>query len=132
MSFEKIKVEIFIPIRPRLLSDPSTSIFQQLSKNLLRYSNSLGGFPMSFTIEGIFESGQILEDGSIYVNCLIDFCVLKIIPHEQMYCSNGALYGIFPVIVDEDNAYTGEFAVKGFSKNVIIGTQKGIEEESDF
>lgn len=131
MVFEKIKLEIYIAIRPRFLNDPSTSIFQQLSENLLTYSHALQGFPLSFTIEGIFESGKMLENGAIYVNCLIEFVVLKIIPNSSMYCSNGTLYGIFPVLVDDNSAFTGEFTVKEY-KNSIIGTERRAEEESDF
>lgn len=131
MGFEKVKIEIYLAIRPKHLHDPSESIFKQLSKNLLIYSSTLGGFPLSFTIEGVFQSGRVLEDGSVYVNCLIEFCVLKIVPSATMYCTDGSLMGIFPVVVDDDEGYTGDFAVKGVAKGKIIG-RPSHQEDSDF
>lgn len=132
MNFEKMKVEIYLAIRPKHLRDPSESIFKQLSRNLLVHSSVLGGLPLSFTIEGVFQSGRILEDGSVYVNCLIEFCVLKVVPSTAMYCMDGSLMGIFPVVVDGDEKYTGEFAVKSVTKGKIVGGKSSHQEDSDF
>lgn len=131
MNFEKNRVEIYLAIRPRHLQDPSESIFRQLSKRLLMYSSVLSGFSLSFTIEGIFHTGKILEDGSVYINCLIDFCVLKITPGSVMFCTDGSLMGIFPVVVDDDVKYTGDFVVKSVTMGKIVG-KKLHQEDSDF
>lgn len=128
-SFCKIKIEIFFSIHPRFLSDPSQSIYHQLKGCLFKYSKSLNGFPLSFSLEGVTPWGQILDDGSVYVNTLVEFCVLKIVPGDSITSHEGLLMNVFPCIVDEDESFTGSFRFTGVEKgNKIQGTTIRAEE----
>ncbi|KAM0681814.1 hypothetical protein GINT2_000331 [Glugoides intestinalis] len=132
MSFEKVKLELELAIRPKYLNDPSTSIFKQLSRYLLQYSTILKGFPLSFEIEGVLPAGRILEDGCVYSKCRINFILFKVAPGDILDCIDGNICGIFKVKVDNEDSYNGEVTVKSVEDDIIIGNKIAIVEDSDF
>lgn len=132
MSFEKVKLEVELAIQPKYLNDPSTSIFKQLSRCLLQYSTTLKGFPLSFEIEGIVPAGRILEDGSVYTKCRINFLLFQVAPGDILDCIDGNVCSIFKVNVDNDDAYNGEVTVKSIEDDIIIAKKADIVEDSDF
>ena len=132
MAFEKVQLEIYLLVKPRFLNEPSVGIFKELSQYLLKYSHILSGYPLSFEIEGVKPTGKILEDGSIYANCLISFCVFGVGKGSILTSVNGYVSGVFPVVVDGNENFTGDFMVKSVEETGLIGTESKIEEESDF
>ncbi|ELA42122.1 uncharacterized protein VICG_00763 [Vittaforma corneae ATCC 50505] len=132
MGFEKVKMELGMSIRPKYLNDPSTSIFKQLCKHLLQYSYNLSGFPLSFTIEGVLPAGKILEDGSVYVDCLVSFYIFRVSPGDVLCSVNGNVCGIFSALVGNEENYTGDIIVKGVDRDKILGMKSAMEEESGF
>lgn len=132
MAFEKVQLELFLVVKPKFLNEPAVGIFKELSQYLLKYSHILSGFPLSFEIEGVKPTGKILEDGSIYANCLISFCVFGVGKGSILTSVNGYVCSVFPVVVDESDNFTGDFLVKSIEENRLIGTESKIEEESDF
>lgn len=132
MVFQKIKMELGLAISPKYLNDPSTSIFKQLSKHLLQYSNILSGFPLSFNIEGVLPAGKILENGCVFVNCLVTFCTFRVVPGDTLYCTDGIVCGIFNVSVEKEENFNGEITVTKINKDNIEGIKCKSEEESDF
>lgn len=131
MSLQRVKIEMSLPISPKYLDDPSTSIFKQLSKHLLLYSHILSGFPLSFQIEGVLPKGKILDDGSVYSVCLISFYVFKVTVGDVISCVDGCSLGIFTVQVEEEEDYTGDIIVKEIEGDTIKGIRKE-EEEDEF
>lgn len=128
-NFSKVLIEIFLPIAPRSLLDPSSCVFHQLSKLMLKHSVILAGIPISFKIEGITPYGRILDDGSVYVNTLVELCVLKISPGDHVESNDGLYAGIFPCEVDGDDCYSGGLRVKSISgAGKIAGTNLSEDE----
>lgn len=128
-TFKKVRTEIHFSIHPRYLSDPSQSIYNQLNSYLFKYSRSIGGFPLSFSLEGVTPWGKINDDGSVYVNTLVDFCILKLIPNNIIRSEDGIVMNVFPCVVDGNQSYTGEFRVCNIEeRNKIMGTTIALEE----
>lgn len=133
MSFEEVQIEIYLVVKAKYLNEPAVGIFKDLSQYLLRYSRILSGFPLSFEIEGVKPTGKILADGSIYANCLVSFCVFGVGPGSILHSVNGYVCGIFPVTVDQDEDFTGDFMIKDIEESRLIGSKTAIaDEESDF
>lgn len=137
MTFLKTKVEVFLPIRPRNLYDPSVDINKLLSNVLFIYSSKLNGFPICYSILGISSSGKILEDGKVYINCLIEFCIIKVVENLKMSCNDGYILGTIPVFIEDleeekRNSFTGDFFVKNSDNSKIIGISTAEPEDSDF
>lgn len=132
MSYEKVRAELGLAIQPEYLGDPSTCIFKQITKSLLQYSHPLQGFPLSFVIGGILPAGKILPDGSVYVDCLVTFYILRISPGDVVCSSEGTLCGIFGISVENEENYTGDVIVKRIEKDVVYGIKVGSEGDSDF
>lgn len=132
MGFEKVKMELGVAIRPKYLNDPSTSIFKHLCKYLLQYSYILDGFPLSFNIEGVLPAGTILEDGSVYVDCLVTFYIFRVSPGDVLCSVNGSVYGIFNTLVDGEESYTGDIVVKSIDRDTILAAKSTIEDDSEF
>lgn len=133
MSFAKIQIEIYLVVKPRYLNEPAVGIFKDLSQYLLRYSRILSGIPLSFEIEGVKPTGKILEDGSIYANCLVSFCVFAVGPGSILHAIDGYVCGVFPVTIDENESFTGDFMVKSMEDSKLIGSISNVMiEDSDF
>lgn len=129
--FARIKLQIYLPIAPKFLQDPSLCIHEKVSRLLLKYSKRISGIPLSFVIEGITPLGRILDGGGVYVNTLLEFCVLKIIPGNYISSVDGMYLNTFPCEVDKEDGHTGSFRVKSIERNgKIVGTN--ISEEDDF
>ncbi len=127
-KFYIIKATIYLTIYPKFLNDPFICIYKQLSKFLLTYSKTFDGIMLSFTIQGITPNGRILDDGSVYVNTLIEACVLKIKVGDKIQATDGMYMNTFSCEVDKEDSFNGEFIVKNIHINgKIIGT--GIMEE---
>jgi hypothetical protein len=146
LLFNSVKMEIFLVIRPKYLNEPAVGIFKDISQFLLKYSQILSGFPLSFEIEGVKPTGKILEDGSIYANCLINFCVFSVKPGTVLQSVDGYVNGIFPVEMTQEGndnfeaggnngvqRFTGDFVVKKIEEEKLFGGRmvNGIEEEED-
>lgn len=123
LPFASVRAEGFVPVLPRYLSDPSASIFLQFSRLLFCYSSELSGIPLSFTVEGVIPQGRILDGGSVYVNVLVTFCVLKIVPGTYLPAKDGLCMNIFQCVVDGSENYTGRFRIVDVQQPCrIIGT----------
>lgn len=131
MLFQRLRTEITLAIRPKYLNDPSTSIFKQLQTYMLRYSSTISGFPLLFTVEGILPIGKILPDGCIRVVCLVGLCIFKVGIGDVLYSTDGMVCGAFNTLVDGNENYTGEISVKSIGNDVIQGNAVIEEEFSD-
>ena len=132
MAYEKVQLEIYLVVKPKYLNEPAVGIFRELSQFLLRYSHILSGFPLSFDIEGVKPTGKILEDGSIYAYCLVSFCVFGVGKGSILTADNGYVCNVFPVVVDNNENFNGDFVVKSIEESKLIGTvAKAIIEESE-
>lgn len=122
-SFVRTQIEIHLSIAPKSLQEPSECIFEHLSRLLLKYSRTLAGIPLSFQVGGITPYGRILDDGSIYINTLTEWVVVKIAPGDRIDATDGMYMLTFPCEVDGDDDYHGCFKVKSIEKSSkIVGT----------
>lgn len=129
-NFCVTKATVYLSIYPKLFNDPYQCIHKQISRFLLQYSKILSGILFSFNIEGIIPKGKILEDGSVYINTLIEACVLKIAEGDEIEAVDGMYMKIFTCVVDKEENFNGTFIVKKIEKNgKIFGT--GINEEEE-
>lgn len=123
-NFVKIQVEICLPIIPKLLNEPIICISNQVAYRLLRYSPTLNGVPLSFTIDGVTPHGQIEDDGSIYVSVLVSFCILRLVVGESIEVCEGMHMATFPCRVDDSNSYTGMMEIQSIQQpSMICGTE---------
>lgn len=132
MAFEKTQIEMMLVTRPKFLNDPSTGIFKDLSRYLFKYSYILDAFPFSFEIEGVKPTGRILDDGSVYTDCLVSFTSFKCSPGDILHASDGYVCAVFHSIVDGSDSFTGDFRVTSIENDKILGTSSNVEEDSDF
>ena len=121
-SLVKAQIEIFFSIHPRHLANPSESIYTQLTQTLCKYSASIGGFPLTFDVLGVTPWGTINDDGSVYVNTLVEFLILKIEANDKATIAEGMLMNAFPCTVDGDEIFSGSFHVTKIEGSKIIGT----------
>lgn len=92
--------------------DPEDEIATKLQDYLFSYSHLLQGVPLTYELVGIIPMGKICgETGAIFLEALARFLILSFNIGNVLTCVDGFLMGVFSVIIDKDEEYTGNFKV---------------------
>jgi len=128
-TFSQNEIEIRLELEPRYINDYVARIYEIMVGKSMKYTEQLAGIPCAFAVNGMVSQAQILDNGSLLVNCTATVTVLNVSANDWLECVNGLHMRAFTCIVDGEDDYTGNFRLTQITGgNKLIGTAAAEEE----